>query len=835
MLQWYKDLHLTTLLNDRMKEIFETVKPHLLALVIGLAVIFAYFPQTFQGKVIDMGDINRSSATSKQTRDFREDTGIEPLWTNSQFSGMPTFQMNIKFPNNLIAHLESLTKGFLPSKLGLLFTIFIGFYFISAFLGINTCLSIAGSFIFAFSTYFIISMEAGHTGKLRAIGYIAPVMVGIIMTMRGKYLLGGALTTLFLAFSINANHFQITYYMGLMILVYLIIEGISHFRNGSVKNLIVKGGILIAAALLAIGPNFSRMWTTYDYSKETMRGGSSELSDYKDADGGGLEKDYAFSWSYGISETFTLLIPNFNGGASSFNQLTSKEVGELQNEAARELYNKGIPQEQLGSILQRSFRSYWGEQPFTSGPVYLGAIIIFLFVLGFFVLDGNLKIWLISCTILSIMLSWGRHFPTFNNLMFDYFPFYNKFRTPSMILSIASLTIPLMGILALNKVLISDEKGKYLPAIKKSFYIVGGLTLLLALLGGSMLSFTSSSEDILIETLVDYRKSIFTSSAWKSFLMITISFALLFAFVKDKIKLNYMIAGLVLLIGFDLWVEDKKYLNETHLKRRKDRDAFYVDSPADRQILQDKSPNYRVFNVSVNPFTDAMTSFHHKSIGGYHGAKLIRYQDLIDRHLSQNNIKVIDMLNTRYYITRNNQTGQTEARGNPNAMGNAWFVDNVIWAENADQEIDMLNEFEPSSDVVIDKRYQEKMAIPESLNKSGSQINLVQYQPNNLVYEASVTGGEQFAVFSEIYYEGTDNDWKVYIDGEPASHIRVNYVLRGMTIPEGNHTIEFSFEPVSYFAGEKISLALSILVLLLVVGALYIEFRKNKEEPIIES
>jgi hypothetical protein len=650
------------------------------------------------------------------------------------------------------------------------------------------------------------------------------------MTMRKKYLLGGALTTLFLALSINANHFQITYYMSLMILVYLMVEAFYNIKEKQYKSYLIAVGVLGAAALLAVGPNVSRLWTTYDYSHETMRGGRSELSEYKDAKSGGLEKDYAMSWSYGIGETFTLLIPDFYGGSSTAPLSINSNTGQ-------ELKKLGVPRQQLDNILAR-LPLYWGDQPFTSGPVYLGAVVIFLFVLSLFILQGPIKLWLLICTIFSIMLSWGNNFEIVNDLFFYYLPLYNKFRTPSMILSVASLTIPLMGLMALNKILQSSNGiQSYMPEVKKAFYITGGLTLFFALFGSSLFSFAGSSDAQLpegwpIDSLIEDRKDLLTFGAFKSFVFISICFGLLWALAKNKISPKLFIGGVILSIGLDLWMVDKKYLNDSHLVKRRNRDAFYVDTPADKTILQDKDLDYRVFNLTVNPFTDAMTSYHHNSVGGYHGAKLIRYQDVIDQHLSKNNSKVLDMLNTRYYILRNQETGQPEVKGNRNALGNAWFINDIIWAENADAEISALNEFDPANQVVIDERFKDVLSVTQ-LNNSESHIQLTNFEPNYLVYEADVKNGKQFAVFSEIYYEGTDHDWKSFIDGIPTEHIRVNYILRGMEIPEGQHKIEFKFEPISYFLGEKISLASSIVVLIIVLGALFMEYRQSsgaKEE-----
>ena len=431
-----------------------------------------------------------------------------------------------------------------------------------------------------------------------------------------------------------------------------------------------------------------------DYSKETMRGGSSELTVHKDSKAGGLEKEYAMRWSYGKAETFTLLIPGFYGGSSTGSLSVDSKTGDA-------LKKRGVPKKQLESYMQ-FLPLYWGDQPFVGGPVFLGSVIIFLFVLSLFIVKGRLKVWLITCTIFSIVLSWGNNFEVVTDLFFYYFPMYNKFRVPSMILVIASLTIPLLAMLALNKIL-QSPKGvmNYMPEIKKAFYITGGISLLFALLGPSLFTFSAPNDPSLpegwpIEDLIEDRKNILVFSAFKSFLFISLCFGLLWAYAKNKINPRYFIIGIVVSIGLDIWMADKEYLNEDSLVRSKGRDSFYVDTPADKSIVQDQDPNFRVFNLTVNPFTDALTSFHHKSVGGYHGAKLIRYQDMIDYHLSKNNNKVLDMLNTKYYIVPNEETKAPEVRGNPNALGNAWFVENVIWVESADAEINQLNDFDPS-------------------------------------------------------------------------------------------------------------------------------------------
>jgi hypothetical protein len=465
----------------------------------------------------------------------------------------------------------------------------------------------------------------------------------------------------------------------------------------------------------------------------------------------------------------------------------------------------------------------------------MGSVIIFLFVLSLFVLSGRIKVWLLSCTIFSIVLSWGSNFELVTDFFFYYFPMFNKFRTPSMMLTVACLTIPLMAVMGLNKIL-QSTKGiqSYMPEIKKSFYIVGGTCLFFALMGSSLFSFSGANDGQLpegwpIESLSEDRKDLLTFGALKALMFVSAGFALLLAFAKSKLSPRFFMIGMGLVIVADIWMADKTYLNEDNMVKRRSADDFYVDNANDKLILQDTDPNFRVFNIASNPFNDAFTSFHHKSVGGYHGAKLIRYQDMIDHHLSKNNTKVLDMLNTRYYIVPNKKTGQKEVKRNPGSLGNSWFVNNIIWAENADEEIASLNSFDPAKDVVIDKRFREQFKIDSELNSANSTIELLTYQPNKLTYKTNVSAGSQFAVFSEIYYEGTDHDWKVTIDGQSAKHIRVNYILRGMEIPEGEHEVVFSFEPESYFIGEKISLIFSIVVVLYLLTAVFLEL-KNKSE-----
>ena len=799
---------------------------HFISIFALIAVLLIYFYPTIQGKILVQDDITRSIATSKEARDFRADTGEEALWTNSQFGGMPTFQMNTEYPSNLMRYFEKGLKFYriLPDKTGLIFMLLLGFYFLLITLGVDKKISVIGAIAFGFSTFFIISLGVGHNSKLRSIGYIAPIIAGVLMTYKGKKLLGGAITAFTLALAINANHFQITYYLFLLLLVLASVYLFQAIQKKNTKDFFISSAILLLSALLSVGPNVSKLWTTYSYSGETMRGGKSELTVHKEKSKGGLDIDYALKWSYGKMESLNLLMPNFYGGSST------KELNTSSN-TYKKLVKNGVNKRQAKKYIER-MPMYWGEQQFTSGPTYLGAIILFLFLIGTFIIRGPTKWWIVIGSVLALMIAWGSNLMWFNQLMFEYFPMFNKFRAPSMALTIVCFTAPLLAMLALNKMLTTENISKYWDKIKLSFYILGGLCLLFYLFGGSLFSFEGLSDDSLkqqgwpIDAIVSDRVNLLKSSAIRSLLLISLVFGLIWSYSKQKLSANLFIGIVSFLILADIWIVDKEYLGADNFHKASAKEKSYLPSVADQQILKDNDPNFRVFNLSVNPFTDALTSYHHKSVGGYHGAKLIRYQDMIDKHLSKQNMQVINMLNTKYLITQNKKTGQKQAQLNRTALGNAWFVNKILWAENADNEIDLLGDFNATNEVVIDSRYKDYFTKEIEINSS--TINLINYKPNHLTYKANVNNEHAFAVLSEIYYEGSGNDWQAYIDDNPVEHIRVNYLLRGMNIPNGEHIIEFKFSPPSYFVGEKISLVFSILVILLFFGALAVEFKPNR-------
>jgi hypothetical protein len=763
-----------------------------------VGISFAYFSPVIQGKMLKTDDVTNWQGMSKEIYDFREATGDEPLWTNSMFSGMPAYQISIQYKSNLIQYIDKALMLGLPKPVNRVFLYLLGFYILLLSLKIDYRLSAIGAIAFAFSSYFFIIIQAGHMTKAHAIAYIPMVVAAVLYTYRGKMFLGGVLTALMVALEIYCNHLQITYYLVLMLLIIGLVQFIKDLKANNLADFAKRTGILIFAALLASGTAFTNLATTMEYGKESTRG-KSELTNNLDNKTSGLDKDYATSWSYGVSETFTLLIPNFYGGASQ---------GELTTDS--ETY-QAIKRAPNAKKLIKQLPLYWGEQPFTSGPTYAGSIVIFLFVLGLFFVKSEMRIWLVMATIMSIMLAWGKNFMGLTELFLDHFPGYNKFRAVSMILVIAEFTLPLLGFVALNKFLTSDKlEDKKEKTLKLAFYIVGGLSILFALIPSLFFDFVGAQDASLakngwpVDALQSDRAGLLSADAWRSFIFIALTFGALWMYLKSKLKSQYVMLIVGVLVLADMWTVNKRYLNDDHFVRSKKVETPYHPTQADNQILRDKDPNFRVFNQSVSTFNDASTSYFHKSIGGYHGAKLKRYQELIENHISQGNPAVINMLNTKYVINRQGQVQQ-----NPAALGNSWFVDSVNIVANADDEIAALDGFNPSNTAIVDTRFSEQ--IINELDNSNANITLLEYKPNYLKYNSnSLKKG--IAIFSEVYY---DKGWNAYVDGDLKPHFRANYVLRGMQIPKGNHIIEFKFEPLTYNMGENISLASSVILLLL--------------------
>jgi hypothetical protein len=798
---------------------FKKLSPHLIVILLFVGISFTYFSPVLQGKMLDMADITHHKGMSKEVTDFREATGEEALWTNSMFSGMPAYQISTRSNGNLIQYVAKALSLGIPRPANLLFLYLLGFYLLLLSLKVDYRLSAVGAIAFSFSSYFFIIIMAGHMTKALAIAYLPMVVAAVRYTYRGRMLLGGVLTALTVALELYANHLQITYYLVLILLLIGIVQFIKDFKANNLIDFSKRSGVLILAALLASATAVTRLSTTMEYGTESTRG-KSELTTNLDNKTSGLDKDYATSWSYGVAETFTLLIPNFYGGASQ---------GELTTDS--ETY-QAIKRAPNAKQLIKQLPLYWGTQPFTSGPTYAGSIVMFLFIFGLLFVKSEMRVWILLATIMSIMLAWGKNFMPLTDLFLDYFPGYNKFRAVSMILVIAEFTLPLLGFVALNKFLLEKDedyetdskvkdvktqkvshvvvKSKKLRSLNLAFYIVGGLSLIFALMPSLFFDFVGGQDANLakngwpIDALQADRAGLLSADAWRSFTFITLTFGAMWMFLKNKISSKYVILIVGILVLADMWTVNKRYLNDDNFARKSKIQVPYQATQADQQILRDTDPNFRVFNQSVSTFNDASTSYFHKSIGGYHGAKLKRYQELIENHISKGNMAVLNMLNTKYFITPKGQAQQ-----NPGARGNAWFVNEINIVANADAEIAALDGFKPSNTAIVDTSFSEQ--IIDGLDNIASSIVLTEYKPNYLKYNSnSINDG--IAIFSEIYY---DKGWNAYVNGELKPHFRANYVLRGMKIPAGNHVVEFKFEPAVYHVSEQIALASSVVLLLL--------------------
>lgn len=828
------------------------ILPDLIVILAYIAISFFYFfPAITEDRVIFQHDTVAGVGGSHEIQQYYEETGERSRWTNSMFSGMPTYQISPTYDSTRpLKFIEDVYHLFLPTYMWLVFTMMLGFYILLRAFGVSAWLSAIGGIAWGFSSYFFILIPAGHLWKFITLTYVPPTIAGVVLVYRKKYLLGAIVTALFMALQIISNHIQMTYYFLFVILFMVIAYFVDAYRKKELPHFFKASFILLAAALIGVSTNISTLYHTYDYSKETIRGGS-ELTLNTSADnaesGSGLNRDYITAWSYGIGETFTLLIPNVKGGASV--PLGANETAiEKANPMYRQLYNQ-LPQ-------------YWGDQPGTAGPVYVGAFILMLFILGLFIVKGPIKWALLAATILSIFLAWGRNFMGFTDFFIDYIPMYNKFRAVTSILVIAEFTIPLLAILALKEIFdkprILIEKIKY---VYISFALTGGIALLFAILprlffssfipAGEMaqlnqLGLPASQLNSIISNLEEVRVHLFTSDAWRSFFIIAIGTALLLIYRYKNQYSKWIVAGIAILCIVDLWSVDKRYLNDSNFVPRSTTTNTFRKTQADEYILQDQSLNYRVLNLSTNTFNENNTSYWHKSIGGYHAAKLQRYQDMIDIHISREmqnvfsevansggdmqqvnpeQFKVLNMLNTKYMIFPTSESVVPIL--NPYAYGNAWFVDNVRYVNNADEEITALNTIDPTETAVVASEFSDVLGGVTALNRDSlSSINLTSYAPNHLVYESSSsTGG--VGVFSEIYYP---RGWKVSIDGEPVEMGRANYVLRVLNIPAGKHVIDMRFDPTSLKITETIAyigIGLLLLGMILYIVILIRRYRAN--------
>jgi hypothetical protein len=829
------------------KALFQKLLPHLVILFLFLFITFVYFSPLFEGKTLVQHDMVQSKAAAKEVLDYHEKTGKWTLWTNSMFGGMPAYLIATDFPNSWSTRLGRFFNTILPEPANLVVLSLVGFYILLCVLRFNPWLAATGAIAFTFGSYNIINIEAGHLSKVIAIAYLPPIIAGVILTYQGRYWLGGAITALFLALQLYGNHIQITFYMFISLALYGLFELIYAIREKELKRFSIATLVLAVAVGLSFGSHASRLLTTYEYSKESIRG-RSELTQKQNTDAaGGLDKEYAFRWSYGKAESFTLLIPNFFGGATYGNLNTSSDTYKT-------LLTNGVPQGQARQFVDQQVPVYWGDQPLTGGPAYAGAIICFLFVLGMFVVKSRIKWWLLAVSILFIMLSWGKNLAWFNYFIFDYVPMFNKFRAVTMILSVVQVYLCLLALLAVREIVQRDIVWAELKKpLAYSLGITAGLALLIGIFAGGIFDFSGQGDAQLPvwlqEALRDDRKSLLQKDAFRSVFFILAAAALLWAFVQDKVKAGVLYGGLLVLVLIDMFSVGKRYLNNADFVTKRKAQESVQPTEATMQIMADKTLHYRVLDLTKGLggiFSDATPSIFHHTINGYHGAKMKRFQELADSVLypqlqqfatklqSENfnpeilsDLSALNMLNTKYLVLAPAANGIIL---NPYALGNAWFVDEYKLVPNADEEIKAIADFDPARTAIIDQRYQTLLNGLKINPDSAASIQLTSYAPDQLVYKSN-TSSSQLAVFSEMYYKGQD-DWQAYIDDKPQPHLRVNYTLRAMVVPAGSHTIKFRFEPKIYRQGETVSLICSVLLFGGVMAAFYMDNKKKQLIPL---
>ncbi len=831
--------------------------PDVVAVALFALISFVYFyPANVEGLVLGQHDHAAGIGAGQESKEYLERTGERTRWTNSLFGGMPTYQMSPSYDSsNTLSFVERVYRLFIPGYTHYVFIMLLGFYILLRAFDFRAWMAALGAVLWAFSSYFFIIIAAGHIWKVLTLAYIPVTIAGMVLIYRGKWLWGALLTALFVGLQIRSNHVQMTYYFLYPMFFMAVAYGVDAWKKGRLATYWKSSAILIVAGILGVCTNLSNLYHTYEYSKETMRG-KSELvkADSGNQTSSGLERDYITAWSYGIGETWTLLVPNAKGGASVPMGRNEKAM-QKANPMYRSIFN------QIGQ--------YWGEQPGTSGPVYVGAFVVVLFVLGLFIVRGPMKWALLVATVLSILLSWGKNFMGFTDFFLDYVPMYAKFRAVASILVIAEFTIPLLGMLALKEVMQRVQAGQLNEplycggkfSLLKSLYVsvgvVGGFTLLFALMPGVFFpNYISTSEVAMLKNglpaehlnpfmanLMEVRQSIFVSDAWRSFFIILVGAVVVLLFALRKINAKWMVGLLFVLCLFDMWQVNLRYLNPQDKSQFTPKRAItntFKKTPTDETILKDEALDYRVLNLAGNTFNENNTSYFHKSVGGYHAAKLRRYQEMIEAHIAPemrtvmeevvrtggqmdsiqgSKFPVLNMLNTRWFIMPT-QGGGTMPLANPYALGNAWFVNDVKYVSNANEEIAALGVIDPATTAVVDNRFKEQVKAAFS---EGS-ITLKEYDANRLVYECESNEGGT-VVFAENYYPG----WRSYIDGEEVEHGRANYILRAMNVPAGKHIVEFYFDPQSLHITETIAYTALTLLLIGFIVAVVLQLRKEKQ------
>ncbi|WP_420153592.1 hypothetical protein [Siphonobacter sp.] len=828
-----------------MKSTLSKLLPHLLALLVLFVLAALYASPNLQGKVLGMHDIQQAQAGAQELNEFYKATGRWALWTNSMFSGMPAYMVAGDYPYTFVGKTVAVTLLIIPETIRIVFLMMLGMYVLLTTMGVRRWLAVLGAVAFAFGSYNMIFIKAGHVSKMYALAYMPGILAGVMLALRGRYWIGGAVTALFLCLELASNHLQITYYFGLALVPYIIMEAVVQIKEGRLKNLITAGIVLAVSAAIGIGSYGGRLLVTLDYTKETTRG-KTELSLAKPTQPGqaapaataapqnGLDRSYAFEYSYGIGETLTLLIPRVYGGASGEPLTDGSDMYKL-------LLQRGLDSAQAKQIVEGGMPTYWGDLPINGGPAYAGAVLIFLAVLGLFVVQHRIKWWVLGATILMLFIAWGKNFAAFGDFMFDHFPLYNKFRAVTMTLSIIQFLLALLAVLAIETLLSRKPSfAEIKTGLIASFALTGGLALLLWLVGPSLLELRKPNESAqlgqmfgdpafgpdVLRAMIEDRGSILRADALRTLIFIVLATGLVWLYVTNKVKETVLVVVLIALTYFDLFFIDKRYFNNDDFTTKRQAQERIAPSPVDEQILQDKGLSYRVLDNRGYFMSDANASYFHKSLGGYHAAKLKRYSELMEYALPKNFMGVINMLNAKYVIQRDPQSNQDVAQQNPEALGNAWFVQNYRLVPDANAEMTALQTLNPKQTALIDQRYAGDLKGLTTLQyDSTNTIQLVAYQPDQLKYE-SKANSEQLAVFSEIFYKG-NTDWKSYIDGKEVPHIRVNYLLRGLRIPAGTHTIEFKFDPPVWKTGMTIDLVSNIALILLIVAGVVIDSRRK--------
>ena len=819
--------------------------PDVLAVLLFAVLAFAYFfPADIEGRILYRHDASAGRGAGQEGIEYLQKTGERSRWTNALFGGMPTYQMAPSYGStNLLTKAVDAYHLWLPENVWFVFAYLLGFYILLRAFDFRQHLAALGSIIWAFSTYFLIIIAAGHIWKVWALAYLPPMIAGLVLAYKGRYLWGLLLTAIFTAFEINANHVQMTYYYLFIILFLIIAWFVEAIQQKQLVRFAKATGVCIAGAAIGVCINLSNLYHTWQYSQESMRG-KSELvkKNSQNQTSSGLERDYITQWSYGIDETWTLLIPNTKGGASV-------PLSESETAMAKADPNYESIYQQIGQ--------YWGEQPGTSGPVYVGAFVMMLFILGLFIVKGPVKWALLAATILSILLSWGRNFMGFTDFFLDYVPMYAKFRTVASILVIAEFTIPLLAMLALKEVLSDDVKKEKLKVpLIVSFILTGGVALLFSLMPSFFFgSFISSSEMRAIQTLppehiqplianlTEMREAVFTSDCLRSFYIILVGTGLLLAFLWGKLKKEYTIGIILVLCLVDLWTVNKRYLNDDMFVPKSEREAPQEKSQTDELILRDTSLDYRVLNLASNTFNENETSYYHKSIGGYHAAKLRRYQEMIETYINpemqqlfgavseaggdmtqvngDSICPVLNMLNTKYFIFPL-QGGQTVPIQNPYVYGNGWFVDQITYVDNANKEIETVGKIDLRHQAVADVKFKTQLG-EAAVQDTASIVKITSYEPNRLTYDVN-SGKGGVLVFSEIYYPG----WTATVDGQSVELGRVNYILRAIHIKPGQHQVELAFFPKSVDMTETVAYIAFAILLLILIYVVVSQFRKKE-------